>query len=145
MSSVEMLDTAQPAAAWVSGPPLPTDRAYLGVAAVGTAVYAVGGEHNSGALVSVQVLDTLGGTGWRAGPNMTTGRVLHGLAAAGAKLYAAGALADNGTMLASVEVLDTQAPPTPSYHCVDGAVCTLSPTPTSMNLTQCVAMCHHTE
>ena len=102
----------------------------------------MGGEHNSGALASMQVLDTRGGTSWRAGPNMTTGRVLHGLAAAGTKLYAAGALADDGSKLASVEVLDTDAPAPPSYHCMDEAVCKLSPNPTSMNLTQCEAVCH---
>ena len=83
-------DEDLPAAKWrpaVSS--IPTPRGGLGVAAVGTCVYAIGGELESGVTGATESYDTVGGE-WRALPSLATPR--HGIEAAtvGKTIYVAG-------------------------------------------------------
>lgn len=91
LASVEVYDPA--ANAWTAGPALPAARGSLAAAALGTRVYAFGGEDASGAVVdSVTRLDTATGT-WTSLPAMP--QALHGLGvvAAGGALYVIGGFA----------------------------------------------------
>jgi len=110
LASVEVLDTAAGGDwKWKPGPAMNYARAYFGLAAVGTKLYAAGGDAGQ-PLQSVEVLDTEAGGGWMAGPKLSIARGFLGLAAMDTKLYAVGGRA-NGETFWSVEVLDTVALP----------------------------------
>ena len=94
------------AGGWVAGPSLTTVRKGLGLAAVGSRLYAAGGSGAGGA--TMEVLDTsVAGGHWGAGTVLSTARYSFGLAAVGTKLYAVGGIGTGTAM--STSVLDTAA------------------------------------
>jgi N-acetylneuraminic acid mutarotase len=87
-----------------------TTRDSFGCGAVGSVIYAVGGESGDYPFTkaAVEALDvSKPGGAWQPAPSMQQARQGHGVAVLGGVLYAAGGIAPNGTYLSSVEALDT--------------------------------------
>lgn len=89
---------------WRSLPPLPTPRRSVRAAAIGSAIYVVGGVAESGAVDAVDVFDAEAET-WSSFPPMTTARYGVGLAVIDDSLVVAGGFAD-GQAQAMVEGCD---------------------------------------
>ena len=107
VATVQMYNDKQ----WTAGPSLIEARSSLGVAALGTNIYAVGGWSSveQKALATVELLDaaTLSTRSrWVAGPTMLHGRNGLKIAALDSKLYAVGGANTTGDNLCTVEVLD---------------------------------------
>lgn len=86
----EFLDLAQSPPAWRAGPPMPTGRAELALAASRTRLYAVGGVGpGDKACHLVEVFDPATGA-WSYAGSMRVARSSFGLVASGGKLWAIG-------------------------------------------------------
>ena len=104
LNSVECFDPLK--GNWVPGKPMTTARAGLGVAVMGSKLYAVGGMDEYGmTLNSVECFDPLKGN-WVPGKPMRQVRKYHSVAVMGSKLYAFGGMDENGMALNSVECFD---------------------------------------
>ncbi len=92
--------------AWSSKPSLNAQRDGHGVAAIGTTLYAVGGENGATLLTttSLEAFDTASATSWTTMAPMTTARYLLTAQAVSGKLYAIGGY--NAGTLTTVEAYD---------------------------------------
>ena len=96
---------------WTAGPSLIQARSDLGVASLGSRIYAAGGWSSAEqkALATVELLDaaTLSTRSrWVAGPTMLQGRNGLKIAALDSKLYAVGGLSDDAAPMTSMEIYD---------------------------------------
>ena len=88
---------------WTSKTAMPTPRAYFGLAAVGTDIYAIGGDDGSGPITTIEKYDTLFNTWAAILPVMPTARWGLTAATVNGKVYALGGRGQFGAVLTTVE------------------------------------------